>query len=92
MKPGNDMPYGLASSLTVAGPCVKRCTTSRRVASDSAQNTWSSRAGSPRIAIARQVRGSGCSMLRRLPSVSWNATYLPMPGMSMGSPNTSPPA
>ena len=31
-------------------------------------------------------------MLRRLPSVSKNATYLPTPGISMGSPSTSPPA
>src|SRR5207247_10802462 len=36
-------------------------------------------------------RGRGCSMPVRLPSVSWNETYWPMPGISIGSPRTLPP-
>jgi hypothetical protein len=67
MNPGSDIPYGCASSLTVAGPCVSRSTTLRRVESDSAQNTWSRTASS---VIQRPAGILGCSMLRRLPSVS----------------------
>jgi hypothetical protein len=33
-------------------------------------------------------RVNGCSMLTRLPSVSMNDTYWPMPGISIGSPST----
>ena len=47
MNPGSDIGYGCASSLTEAGPCVSRSITPRRVASDSAQNTWSSTASAP---------------------------------------------
>ena len=72
MKPGSDMPWGCASSLTLVGPLVSCSITPRRVRSDSAQNTWSRTAGSAmRMAY---LRGSGCSMLTRLPSVSWKAT------------------
>ena len=46
MKPGSDMAWGCASSLTDAGPCVSRSITLRRVASDNAQKTWSSAAAS----------------------------------------------
>jgi hypothetical protein len=38
------------------------------------------------------LRGMGCSMLTRLSSVSTNETYWPMPGISIGSPGTVPPA
>lgn len=73
MNPGRVIACGWASSLTVAGPCVRRATTLRRVASDKAQNTWSSTASS--AMAARQPAGiTGCSMLRRLRSVSWKAT------------------
>lgn len=74
MNPGSDISYGAASSLTLAGPCVRRWTTSRRVASDSAQNTWSSTAGSAMRGPQQPCMSSGCSMLRRLRSVSWKAT------------------
>lgn len=44
MKPGNDMPCGCASSVTVALPPPPSCaSTSRRVDTDSAANTRSSR-------------------------------------------------
>src|SRR5262249_13128938 len=39
-----------------------------------------------------QLRGMGCSMPTRLPSVSVNETYWPTPGISIGSPSTLPPA
>lgn len=42
--------------------------------------------------VACQLRGIGCSMLTREPSVSMKATYLPTPGISIGSPRTLPPA
>jgi hypothetical protein len=35
---------------------------------------------------------AGWSILFRLPSVSRKETYCPIPGISMGSPSTSPPA
>jgi hypothetical protein len=35
---------------------------------------------------------SGCNMLTRLPSVSRNETYLPTPGICIGSPRTLPPS
>src|SRR5215475_12222835 len=41
---------------------------------------------------ACQLRGIGCSILMRLPSVSVNETYCPTPGISIGSPSTFPPA
>jgi ABC-2 type transport system permease protein len=37
-------------------------------------------------------RGSGCNTLTRFPSVSRNDAYWPMPGISIGSPKTVPPA
>lgn len=53
MKPGRDMACGCASSVTVAGPRVSRSTTSRRVASDKAQKTWSrSAAGATRASLS----------------------------------------
>jgi len=42
MKPGSDMPCGCASSLTVNPPSPSCSSTSRRVGSASAANTWSS--------------------------------------------------
>jgi hypothetical protein len=39
-----------------------------------------------------ELRAMGWRMLTRLPSVSVNETYRPMPGISMGSPRTLPPA
>ena len=41
---------------------------------------------------ACQLRGTGCCMLTRLPSVSVNDTYRPTPGISVGSPSTFTPA
>jgi hypothetical protein len=66
MKPGSDIACGCASSLTVAGPCVSRPMTSRRVASDSAQNTWSRTAAS----AAMRYIAAGCSSETRFFSVS----------------------
>lgn len=77
MKPGNDIPYGCASSLTDSGPRVSRSTTSRRVASESAQNTLSRTAGSARRgtrALLQEPSREGCSMLNRFSSVSKKAT------------------
>jgi hypothetical protein len=70
MKPGRDMPYGWASSLTLAGPRVRRSMTSRRVASDRARNTWSRAA----VSAAMRYMDTGCSMLSRLRSLSKKAT------------------
>ena len=84
MKPGKDMPCGCASSVTVAPPCSpSRCSTSRRVASDSAQKTRSRITSSFAICPSSEESGpvfdqpeadmppgEGCSMLTRLPSVS----------------------
>lgn len=42
MKPGNDMPWGFASSVTVKLPPSSWASTPRRVESDSAANTRSS--------------------------------------------------
>ena len=38
------------------------------------------------------VRGNACSMLTRLPSLSKNETYWPIPGISTGSPRIFPPS
>src|SRR5688500_1891182 len=38
------------------------------------------------------VGDAGCYMLTRLPSVSKNDTYCPMPGIFIGSPRILPPA
>ena len=38
------------------------------------------------------MRGNGCNILARFPSVSKNDTYCPTPGISIGSPRTLPPA
>lgn len=37
------------------------------------------------------LRGFGCNMLTRFRSESKNETYRPTPGISIGSPSTSPP-
>jgi hypothetical protein len=49
---------------------VRRSITLRRVASDRAQNTWSSTAASANRGSAQPCIGRGCSRLRRLRSVS----------------------
>ncbi len=74
MKPGSDIPCGCASSVTVAPPCPSCRSTSRRVASDNAPNTWSRTAESASaegaIGYDERPMGSGCSMPTRLLSVS----------------------
>jgi hypothetical protein len=67
-----------------------------------ARSTFFQEAGSPAFLLPlpfpagsgwpSQRLCSGCSMLTRLPSLSMNETYRPTPGISIGSPSTSPPA